>query len=344
LPPPVTLNPNLTICRGESITLVATANTNADASFAWTESGSSTIISSDPFFSPAPELNTTYQLTVQYPDCEPQTFTVPVRVIQEPTLTVSPGASVCPGETVILSASTNAPDDVSEFFQWTVNGQTFQGPELSFSPLAPTNVSLVYTYGNNCGAITENIPINVFDVPFIDELVINPESATGEGVPLGESIGIRAVTTPTSPADVTYTWSKNGVDFASNVTEVEDTPTESPTVYRLTITTAEGCTVTKEISVNVVAPRYEVPNAFTPNGDDVNDFFNLVFVGAISISEFRIYNRWGQLVYNNDTPDTGWDGNISGNPAPSDVYIFQIGILFPDGQLFTEQGEVTLIR
>ena len=59
--------------------------------------------------------------------------------------------------------------------------------------------------------------------------------------------------------------------------------------------------------------------------------------------EFRIYNRWGQLVYDNDTPETGWDGNVNGNPAPSDVYVYKIVLNLPDGQV-EETGEVTLIR
>jgi gliding motility-associated-like protein len=188
------------------------------------------------------------------------------------------------------------------------------------------------------------VEINVLDVPFIGEVTVNPESATTDGLPLGERIGLRVITDPEEPADVTYSWTANGESIGGNSSDIEHTPSDDPTVYEVTITTGDGCTVTQEVSINVVAPRYDIPNAFSPNDDNVNDFFNVVFVGGIAIVEFRIWNRWGELVYDNDTPETGWDGNINGDLAPSDVYVYKILIRFPDGQEFTEQGEITLIR
>ncbi len=64
----------------------------------------------------------------------------------------------------------------------------------------------------------------------------------------------------------------------------------------------------------------------------------------IEILEFRVYNRWGKLLYDNEDPSNGWDGTDNGEPAPSDVYVYYIVIRYPDGQEFTEQGDVTLIR
>lgn len=344
LPPPVTLNPDLTICAGESISLVVTANTNAGATFEWREAGSNTILSTDPFFEPTPAADITYVLTAQYPDCDPVTFDVPVRVVQEPTLTVGPGATVCPDEPVMLTASSNAPDDVSEFYQWNVDVRDFEGPDVEVVAGQSTTAILTYIYGDNCAALTESVEIEVLDVPSIEEITVNPESATTDGLPLGESVGLRVTTDPEEPANVTYSWTANGESIGGNSPDIEHTPSDDPTVYEVTITTEDGCTVTREISINVVAPRFDIPNAFSPNDDNVNDFFNVVFVGGIDIVEFKVWNRWGELVYDNDTPETGWDGNINGDPAPSDVYVYKILIRFPDGQEFTEQGEITLIR
>ncbi len=114
--------------------------------------------------------------------------------------------------------------------------------------------------------------------------------------------------------------------------------------YEVTITSANGCEAIGSIELNVNEPEYMIPNAFTPNGDGRNDFFNVVTKGLIEIVQFRVYNRWGQLVYNNTNPSQGWDGNVNGRPAPSDVYVYTIMLRFPNGREVTESGNVTLIR
>lgn len=99
----------------------------------------------------------------------------------------------------------------------------------------------------------------------------------------------------------------------------------------------------------------EVPNLFTPNGDEVNDFFRLTnrqidVAGIIGYLEFRVFNRWGDLVYDNSNGLEGWDGNINGEPAPAEVYGYYI---VPELNECAEeignvpetfQGDITLMR
>ncbi len=89
---------------------------------------------------------------------------------------------------------------------------------------------------------------------------------------------------------------------------------------------------------------FDVPNAFTPDGDGVNDFFNVVYRGKIEITKFNVFNRWGQTVYKNETPTTGWDGRFNGTDSPSDIYVYYIIIKFPDGKEFIKKGDLTLFR
>ena len=66
-----------------------------------------------------------------------------------------------------------------------------------------------------------------------------------------------------------------------------------------------------------VKPVLKMPNAFTPDGDGVNDFFDVLFTaegtdmvverGQVEVTRFQIFNRWGNRVYSNDTPNQGWD-------------------------------------
>ena len=89
---------------------------------------------------------------------------------------------------------------------------------------------------------------------------------------------------------------------------------------------------------------YVIPNAFSPNNDNSNDRFRVLISGDIEIVEFKVFNRWGQLVYDNENGLEGWDGTFNGNPQPSDVYAYLIVLRFPDGQEVVEKGDVTLIR
>lgn len=90
-----------------------------------------------------------------------------------------------------------------------------------------------------------------------------------------------------------------------------------------------------------------IPNAFTPNGDGINDFFfprQLLSRGLIKFS-MNIYNRWGQLVFATETLDgSGWDGKLNGVDQPSGVFVYVIDATFKDGQEEHHKGNVTLLR
>lgn len=121
----------------------------------------------------------------------------------------------------------------------------------------------------------------------------------------------------------------------------------------LVAVTIEDCiTTVYEISI---FPRdlLDVPNLFTPNGDGANDYFNYVeildYMKGTAVEEvvaFRVYDRWGNLVYDNETPNTGWDGWRDGSPAPAEVYgyFIQVRIKEQRDPLPPFKGDVTLIR
>lgn len=107
---------------------------------------------------------------------------------------------------------------------------------------------------------------------------------------------------------------------------------------------AIGCpdTVCTTISA-IVKPAAAVPNAFTPNGDGNND---RVFVRGYGIAQmnFRIYNRWGQLVFESFSPQVGWDGIYKGELQPMDAYAYTLVVRFGDGTTLNKKGDITLIR
>lgn len=110
-----------------------------------------------------------------------------------------------------------------------------------------------------------------------------------------------------------------------------------------------GCAVNPFVfDVTVMEEFAQIPNIFTPNNDGVNDFFDIVAEEEIReeivINGFQIYNRFGQLVYDNDTPETGWDGMFKGKMVPSDVYIYMISVSYEDCENLVLQGDLTVLR
>lgn len=86
-----------------------------------------------------------------------------------------------------------------------------------------------------------------------------------------------------------------------------------------------------------------VPNAFTPNADGTNDVL-FVYGTAITALKFKIYNQWGELVFNTTDMAMGWDGNSKGNKSPASIYNYTLEATMLDGTTIIKKGSITLIR
>jgi gliding motility-associated-like protein len=120
------------------------------------------------------------------------------------------------------------------------------------------------------------------------------------------------------------------------------------TEYIVTLTDGDGCTTQLLVLVTVLPPcdvnRLLIPNVFTPDGDGLNDRFGVVeFEGFEMVSSLKIFDRWGEKVYENSGADPYWDGMIDGKTGLSDVYIYILKIVCSDGEAILH-GDVTLIR
>jgi gliding motility-associated-like protein len=115
--------------------------------------------------------------------------------------------------------------------------------------------------------------------------------------------------------------------------------------YMVKATDTSGCYGEAAIKVKVfkTAPNIFVPNAFTP-GSSINNIFRPIAVGISSIQYFRIYNRWGQMVYSKPSLDAGWDGMISGKPQQTGSYVWMVQGTTYTGETISKQGTMVLIR
>ncbi len=105
-----------------------------------------------------------------------------------------------------------------------------------------------------------------------------------------------------------------------------------------------GCEDTAKERIRINPPfNLYVPNAFTPDGNGVNDVFRGKGVGIASY-HMQIFNRWGKLVYQTQEIEGGWDGTIDGEPAPAGVYIYKFTVRGENGEVKTIKGHVNLLR
>jgi len=131
---------------------------------------------------------------------------------------------------------------------------------------------------------------------------------------------------------------------ATSYQEIVDNPYQF-VQYRVTAVPRDA--TLSQVYSNVIDVIYRskvaFPNAFSPNGDGENDIFNFKsrYITAVIM---KIYNRWGELVFQSTDIDQGWDGNINGKPAPLGTYIHHTQLTDDMGVTFIKSGEIVLIR
>lgn len=130
----------------------------------------------------------------------------------------------------------------------------------------------------------------------------------------------------------------------------EATPKRT-TTYTINVYTDFGCRDSDMVTIHVICKESQVymPNTFTPNGDGQNDVFYPRGKGIEIIKSFRIYNRWGEVVFEKREMDTnemnnGWDGTYKGKELAPDVFLYIVDAICDTGEPVTWKGDINLIR
>ncbi len=329
---------NTTICPGDSIALQPSGG-QSGVEYVWTlEDGTIVSNSTNPFVSP--DSTTTYfVMATSEQGCESEgSVTIDIAMLDvnvtEDTVYVCEDASV----------SLGAEGTGGNTFNWgpnvNINGANTAAPTVS--PNSNQVYVVEYTVNGNCPVYDSVLVIvgGTFDV-----IILQEDTTLFQGAPvvLGTALDTLSGNQITG---VTYEWSPLDWLLTSNDPA---NPTAAPLEnisYTVTATSFEGCSDTYgPVNITVIPPNYDMPNAFTPNGDEDNDYFRPVFSdGAlIEVDEFRIFDRWGEMVFDNE--DTkGWDGTFRGRAMPQDVYVYKVRLKLPSGQLVDFKGNLTLLR
>lgn len=228
-------------------------------------------------------------------------------------------------------------------FEWDFgNGlrSTLVNPQVVFTQPGQYRVRLTGTDPNSCNRIDSTfVTINVIGAP--QSLFSVSPQPPQENIPA-------TFTNLSDPSAIRFRWSFGDGDTL--LTLRRDTlvrhqyPRTDEFNACLIAINSFGCADTTCLPVRAsVEPLVDVVTAFTPNGDGVNDRAVVIGFGVRSMV-FRIFNRWGQLMYEGTDIRQGWDGNFKGVPQPMDAYAYTLDAELLDGEKVRKAGNITLIR
>ncbi len=168
-------------------------------------------------------------------------------------------------------------------------------------------------------------------------------------IDLGFSTDINSTLSPLG-WEVTYQWIPEDGLGCIDCADPEAAPVNT-TTYQVIVTDNNGCTSTDEVTIVVEKKRpIYIPNAFSPNQDGTNDFFT-AYAGpaARQIRTFKVFNRWGGLVFDGRNVPIGqdrlgWDGTFLGERLPPDVFAFFMEVEYIDDEVVLYEGSITLVR
>lgn len=323
------------LCPGDSV-LLNSANTPG-ATYTWTSSPIG-FASNDPNPVVAPDINTTYFLKATNGNCV-STQNVSL-IAHRATLRVSNDTTVCEGESLILSAFGTA----TGTYEWSPGA--VKSPTLPLIPAKAGNYSVLYTYGDDC-TLSDVVMVKV--VPSIS-VSIAAEPDTNQ-INLGQSIDLTAIVSPTqSLSNFKFRWLEGAAVLSGMTDMITAKPNKAGTdtaaiTYTVIVTAPNGCTAQDILKIKVLQPKVVCPNAFTPNGDGLNNQFRMVVLEGLALVELmQVYDRWGKLVFSSTDPQAAWDGTVDGKAAPADVYAYAIRWRDGLGALGIMSGGVTLLR
>ncbi|MBU6261747.1 MAG: PKD domain-containing protein, partial [Bacteroidetes bacterium] len=166
--------------------------------------------------------------------------------------------------------------------------------------------------------------------------------------PLVKATRNRALTLVAQPGGLSYVWSPSVGLLGPN----QQSPTAKYTLldpnkinYTITIKDSSGCVIkdAQEVWVFDKSEVY-VPTAFSPNGDGANDVLLPFYINIAKLNYFRIYDRWGKLVFETNNLTESWNGLVNGKQAPLESYAWTVACVDADGKLLLRKGMVTMIR
>ncbi|SFH48037.1 Ig-like domain-containing protein [Pedobacter insulae] len=350
---PVIAASGTSICTGNATILtVQNPQTGITYEFYSAATGGTALGTGTSFTTPVLNANTDYYVqAVNSTGCSNAGGRVKVTV----TVSAKPGAptvasatiSSCVGSTAVITVS-NPQTGVTYSYYTAATGGTAVGTGNTFTTPALTTTTIYYVEASvgTCSSTTRTaVTVNIGAV--LATPVLSVQSKTVSSIIFSWNV-INGATGYEISLDGGTTWQvpssgANGTTHTvSGLTANQSVTITVRAKGQASCQTSANATPLTERTDGQSTDLY-VPNTFTPNGDGNNDIF-LAYGNTVSRYKMRVYNQWGQFVFESNSLNTGWDGTFKGSMQPTGVYVYYIDVTFTNGQTKMIKGTITLLR
>jgi len=259
------------------------------------------------------------------------TYNVNATVALNNNLTVqilTPDTTICRGSSFTPRVNTNAT-------QYAWSPQTGITNPTNVNPTLAPRQTTRYTLTATLGACTKTASFNVNTFQGLTVSAGAPQTIiAGDHVQLNGSV---------SGANNTYVWSPATGLSSTTILNPIATPLAT-TTYTLTATGQQGCTESDSVKITVLPYCVKVMNSFTPNGDGINDTWQVTNGGCSQYIFAQVFNRYGNKVFEATDYRNDWKGTFNGQPLPDGTYYYVVSYKLINGRTVTQKGNVTILR
>lgn len=320
--------PDTTICRTDPVVLQLTSDA---LNYMWTENPANNTLNDPTLKNPTatPLVTTTYHVVGNIGKCTAEDDIV-VRPIPYPAANAGPDQTICLGQSAQLNASGGS------IYSWSpaafLTATNIPNPQS----VKPTdNVRYIVTVRDVLGC----------PKPVKDTMILNVAKIQADAGPRDTSVVIGQPLQLFATGSDNYSWTPSTWLNNTNINNPISLP-QNDIEYVVRVSNNFGCFDTDSIRVRVFKIKADilVPTAFTPNGNGNNDLFRPIPIGMKSVDIFRVYNRWGQMLYSGTGNGAGWDGRFAGKPQESATYVWYAEGVDYLNNTIKKKGTVILIR
>ncbi|MES2331856.1 MAG: PKD domain-containing protein [Bacteroidota bacterium] len=332
-PPKVILKKDNTLCKGDSLEIIPTGAVR----YIWKDQNDNVLCTNCTTLKAAPKKDTYYKV-IGYSEygCS-ELFTANVHVIQPLKLIAKTADSLCLGETKTLSASGAAT------YYWRADAglSSYNSASTVAKPLVSTTYRVFGKDSYNCFTDSADIKVAV-GRPTVFSIGKDTSVLAGEPIPLRTVSNVQDIRK--------WLW-KGNATFSCLTCPTTTAKVIMDECLSCTVTNAYGCVSSDTICITTFCPGSEVfiPNAFSPDGDGINDILFVQGRGIRLVKSFRIYNRWGEMVFEKTNfaagdRTAGWDGRIRGKMASPDVFVYVCEAICEKGAPAIFKGNTAILK
>lgn len=315
-----------TICLGDAITLQLVSDA---LYYTWTPDDGS--INNTSIRNPVvrPLVPTTYHVVGSIGKCNAEND-IQVKPVPYPEANAGPDQSICLGGSAQLQASGGT------IYSWSprafLTATNIPNP-MSIKPTS--SVRYVVTVRDTKGC----------PKPASDTMILQVVNIIADAGPRDTSLVIGQPLQLGATGSTNYLWTPSTWLDNPNIHNPIALPQDN-IEYVVRVSNDIGCFDTDSIRVRIyrVKPDLFVPNAFSPNGDGLNDVFRPIPIGMKSLDVFRVFNRWGQMVYSGTDAKLGWDGTFGGRGQDAGTYVWYAEGVDYQNNTIKRKGYVVLVR